>query len=231
MIKEEAQAKGTLSIVATPIGNLEDITLRAIITLNEVDSILAEDTRVAKKLTNHFEITTKIEPFHHHSKEGAYISVINRLKEGAHLALITDAGTPGVSDPGNKLIKEVYDSLGDIVRIEPIPGPSSLTAALSIAGISTDRFNFYGFLPHKKGRETLLKEIASSKTVSIFFESPHRILKALTSLEGLLESDRPVIVGRELTKKFETIYRGSIKDVRSRVEEKVKGEFVIIIGV
>ena len=174
-------ARGKLSIVATPIGNLEDITLRALRVLKEADVVACEDTRTSKKLLSHYDIHTPQTSFHTHSGEKGFAKILALLEEGKSVALISDAGTPGVSDPGQELVSVVRERLPD-VSIETIPGPSALAAALAIAGLRAASFTFYGFLPLKKGRETLFREIASSERASIFYESPHRILKALQSL-------------------------------------------------
>ena len=219
-----------LYIVATPIGNLSDITLRAIETLKNVDLILCEDTRVSKRLLDHYEIATSLTSYHQHSGEGKIKSLLEKIKAGANLALITDAGTPGISDPGNKFIAEVVNKIGSACQIIPIPGPSAVIAALSVSGLPTDKFLFLGFLPHKKGRETLFKRIQENEETIVFYESTHRIIKTLERLGKLLEADRRVVVSRELTKKFETIYRGNILEVLEQIKkDTVKGEFVVII--
>ncbi|OGY44651.1 MAG: 16S rRNA (cytidine(1402)-2'-O)-methyltransferase [Candidatus Buchananbacteria bacterium RIFCSPHIGHO2_02_FULL_40_13] len=220
-----------LYIVATPIGNLSDITLRAIETLKNVDLILCEDTRVSKHLLDHYQITTSLTSYHQHSGEGKIKSLLEKIKAGANLALITDAGTPGISDPGNKFIAEVVSKIGPVCQIIPIPGPSAIISALSICGLPTDKFLFLGFLPHKKGRETLFKRIKDSEETMVFYESTHRIIKTLERLSELIESDRKIVVSRELTKKFETIYRGNISQVLEQVKkDTIKGEFVVIIS-
>ena len=218
---------GTLYIVATPIGNLEDITLRALRILKEVDLIACEDTRVTKKLLDHYQIKTPTVSYHQHSQVGKINFLISQLKFGKNVALVSDAGTPGISDPGGLLVKAAVEQG---VKVEAIPGPSALTYALSASGLSTDRFLFLGFLPHKKGRETLIKEIIASKQTIVFYESVHRILKTLEQLKkfGL---NREIVVGRELTKKFETIYRGRVDEVLEQLKnDSVKGEFAVIIS-
>ena len=218
---------GTLFIIATPIGNLEDITLRALRILKEVDLVACEDTRVTKKLLDHYQIDSPVISYHQHSRVGKIDFLIYKLKEGKNIALVSDAGTPGISDPGNLLVKAAAE---EGIRVEAIPGPSAVTAALSIAGVATDRFLFLGFLPHKKGRQTILQEIIKSEQPVIFYESVHRIEKTLIQLYefGL---NRPVVVCRELTKKFETVYRGTVKEVLEQLEtDQVKGEFVVIVG-
>ncbi|MCH8244406.1 16S rRNA (cytidine(1402)-2'-O)-methyltransferase [Patescibacteria group bacterium] len=219
---------GTLYIVATPIGNLKDITLRALETLQEVDFVLAEDTRVTKKLLSHYNIQTPLISYHQHSKESVLEKVFQLLLEQKNLALVTDAGTPGISDPGNELIAFLLKKNLKI-SVVPIPGPSALTALASIAGISTDKFLFLGYPPHKKGRKKFFEEVAQSKHPVLFYESPHRIMKSLKELE-VLDPNLSLIVGRELTKKFETIYRGSSKDIQKKLEENpIKGEFVLLV--
>ncbi len=218
-----------LYIVATPIGNLEDITLRGLRILKEVDFILCEDTRVTKILLDKYEIKTPTISYFQHSGLAKVKQIIDLLKQGKNLALVSDAGTPGISDPGNKLIELVLADLPNI-KIEPIPGANAAISALSISGLPTDKFVFYGFLPHKKGKETILKEIINNKFTSVFYESTHRILKTLNKLKDL-GLDKHVVVCRELTKKFETVYRGSISEVLTELEKGItKGEFVVVIG-
>lgn len=217
-----------LYIVATPIGNLSDITLRALEVLRSVALVLAEDTRVSKKLFAHHSINTKLISWHQHSSDKEFDKISDYFKNNKDVALITDAGSPGISDPGGKLIELVLENFPDI-KIVPVPGPSALTAIVSVAGIPMDRFLFLGFLPHKKGRQTLMTEIKESKVPVIFFESVHRISKAL---EQLSDCSKQIIVGRELTKQFETIYRGTAKDVLNKLHQdksQQKGEFVIIV--
>jgi 16S rRNA (cytidine1402-2'-O)-methyltransferase len=224
-----------LYIVATPIGNLEDISLRALIILKEVDLILCEDTRVIKKLLDRYQIKKPLLSYHQHSRLQKVDYIISLLKEGKNLALVSDSGTPGVSDPGNKLVEEVINRLREDVKIIPIPGPSALTCAASVSGFPMDKFLFLGFLPKKKKRKEILKEILESKYPVIFYESPHRILKTLKELRDEMNSEQRatnnILVARELTKKFETIYRGKIDEVIEKVEKSpVKGEFVVIVG-
>ena len=228
---------GTLSVVATPIGNLEDITLRALRILKEADLVLCEDTRVTKKLLSHFDIHVSTQSFHAHSALSKIEHIIGLLEEGKKLVLVTDAGTPAISDPGSLLVEKVREQLGDSVKIEAIPGPSALTAALSIAGVPISDFVFLGFLPHKKGRETLFKEIAVSERAIVFYESPHRILKTLESLvkhfDIVGQSGRMVSIAREITKIYEEVLRGTpsqLLSIFTEHEEKVRGEFVVIVG-
>ncbi len=219
-----------LYIVATPIGNLSDITLRAIEILRNVDFVFCEDTRVSKNLLNHYGINTKLESYHKFSDKNKENRIVELLKSGKDIAYVSDAGTPGISDPGEELVKIVSNSFDENI-IESIPGPSSLITALSISGFNCDRFNFLGFLPHKKGKETILKEIIESRVTNIFFESTHRIIKTLERLKLLgFQENRNIVVARELTKKFETIYRGTLEKVLSDLKGGVsKGEFVVII--
>ena len=219
---------GTLYIVATPIGNLKDITLRALEILQEVDFVLAEDTRVTKKLLSHYNIQTPSMSYHQHSKESVMEKVLQLLVEQKNLALVMDAGTPGISDPGNELIAFLLKKNPGI-KIVPIPGASAHTALASISGILMDKFLFLGFPPQKKGRTKFFKEIVESKRPAIFYESPYRILKSLREL-GELDPKFSLVVGRELTKVFETIYRGSIEQVIKQLEkEKQRGEFVVVV--
>lgn len=221
---------GKLSIVATPIGNLEDITLRALRVLKEADVIAAEDTRVSKKLLSHYDIGGRLVSFHAHTGEGGYAKLLDLLEGGARVALISDAGTPGVSDPGLELVSRVREALPG-VAIEAIPGPSSLTAALSIAGLKVPSFTFYGFLPQKKGREGLFKEIAADERSSVFLESPHRIMKALESLAAYAPARR-VGLYRELTKLHEEALVGTparLVEALTADAHKQRGEFVVIV--
>lgn len=223
---------GTLSIVATPIGNLADITLRALDTLKAADTIACEDTRVTAKLLARYEIEKPLLIFHAQSGSGATDRIVHLLEEGKHVALVTDAGTPGISDPGTALVRAVRNRVPD-ARIEAIPGPAAITAALSIAGVPTDQFVFVGFLPHKKGRQALFKEIAESERTVVFYESPHRIEKALESLAEILEPERKVVVVRELTKMYESLIEGSAQEVREHFienQDQVRGEFVVIVA-
>lgn len=218
-------------MVATPIGNLEDITLRALRVLKEASVIACEDTRVTKKLLARYDIHTPVIAFHANSGEKGFAKIVELLEQGKHVALVSDAGTPGVSDPGLELVSVVREKVAD-VRIDAIPGASALAAALSIAGLRAASFTFYGFLPLKKGRETLFKEIAASERASVFYESPHRILKALEALAGLLPEVRRVGVFRELTKMHEEAIVGSATEVLARVmsdPNKQRGEFVVIV--
>lgn len=229
---KEEQEGGMLSVVATPIGNLGDITFRAIETLKHADAIACEDTRVTSKLLSRFEISKPLLIYHAQSGRLAATRILSMLGEGKHIALVTDAGTPGISDPGSQLVTEVRKTFKDEVRIVSIPGPSALTAALSIAGIPTHEFVFVGFLPHKKGRKTLFMEIAASERTMVFYESPHRILKALESLSEVLDDTRKVVVLRELTKIHESLIDGTATEVFDYFNthpQHVRGEFVVCV--
>ena len=220
---------GALYIVSTPIGNLEDMTLRALRILKEVDFILCEDTRVTKKLLDHYNIQTLTISYHQHSSLQKIDSIVELLQKGKSLALVSDAGTPGISDPGNQLVKEVAEKLPE-VSIVPIPGASALTTLASIAGFSMDRFVFMGFPPQKNKRKKFFQELISSPYPVVFYESPHRIQKTLEELKRL-DNKLPIVVGRELTKKFETTYRGTVSQVIEKMAEgSLKGEFVVVVG-
>lgn len=221
---------GKLYIVATPIGNLSDMTARALETLRSVDCILCEDTRVTINLLNHFEIKTPTMSYHHHSDMSKMMEIRDMLESGKNMALVTDAGTPGVSDPGNILIEFLTSSdANSVIEVLPIPGVSALTAALSICGFPTDKMLFLGFPPHKNKRQQFFKRVGESEYTTVFFESNHRIKKALASLGEVLSPNRQVVVCRELTKKFETVYRGTISDIHA-LNISEKGEFVIVIN-
>lgn len=229
----------TFSVVATPIGNLEDITLRALNVLGVADFILCEDTRMTKRLLDRHNISNRTLSYHAHSKISRTDEIIGLLKEGKNIALVSDAGTPGISDPGSELVRRIREEMieeivqGDL-KIEAIPGPSALTAALSIAGVPCADFVFLGFLPHKKGRETIFREIAASERTVVFYESPHRIIKTLESLEShLADKSMMVTVCRELTKIFEEVVAGSPAEVKNYFNtnnDKVRGEFVVIVS-
>ena len=216
-----------LYIIATPIGNLEDITLRALRVLKDVNIILCEDTRHTKKLLAKYEINTPTISYHQHSKLNKINKIVDLLERGKNLALVSDAGTPGISDPGNQLIKYLIENKID-VEIIPIPGPSAVISALSVSGFPTDNFIFMGFVPHKKGRQTFFKNIAEEKRTVAFYESPHRILKALDSMQKFFPK-KEIVVCRELTKIYETVYRGKAKDIKKTLTpDQVKGEFVVV---
>ncbi|MBL7053896.1 16S rRNA (cytidine(1402)-2'-O)-methyltransferase [Patescibacteria group bacterium] len=221
-----------LYIVATPIGNLNDISFRAIEVLKKVDLILCEDTRRTSKLLFFYKINTKVLSYHQHSKIKK-INYILELLEDKTLALVCDAGTPGISDPGNKLVNLAIAKINKL-EVVPIPGPSSVTACLSVSGFPCDKFLFLGFCPKKKHRQLFFQNIVDSKQTIVFFESVHRIIKTLNNLNDISElSARQIMVAREITKKFEKIYRGTIKQVLLECsnDSKInKGEIVIAIS-
>lgn len=222
---------GILYVVATPIGNLEDITFRALRVLKEVDAILCEDTRVTSKLLAHYSIRKSLVSYHQHSRIQRIEEILKRLERGERLALVSDAGTPGISDPGNALVAHVRERLPDIIII-PIPGPSALGALASVAGIPMDTFLFLGFPPHKKGRQAFFQRIALSDIPVVFYESKYRILKTFGELSTASHADDQrlrIVCGRELTKHFESILAGTIDEVMSALEaSSLKGEFTII---
>jgi 16S rRNA (cytidine1402-2'-O)-methyltransferase len=222
---------GTLYIVPTPIGNLEDITLRAVRILKEVDLVLCENTSITQRLFEEYDISTKTSVFYAKTGIKNIEKIVQMLEDGKQIALVSDAGTPTISDPGVLLVDKVRTELPD-VNIVALPGSSALTTALSTSGITSAQFVFLGFLPHKKGRETLFKEIKDSTRTMVFYESVHRIEKTLDSLSKILDSKRKVVVARELTKMYEEVIRGNIEMVKNyfrRKKDKVRGEFVVIV--
>jgi 16S rRNA (cytidine1402-2'-O)-methyltransferase len=221
------ETRGTLSVVATPIGNLGDVTLRALETLKSVDFILAEDTRVTKKLLSKYEIEKPVFSAHEHTETRKLAGFLDRIEQGERAAMVTDAGTPGISDPGNTLVSL---ALARGIRVIPLPGPSALAAIVSVAGIDMREFVFLGFPPHKKGRETFFKRVAASDIPVVYYESPHRIGKNLALLAALAPEKR-VIIGRELTKVYEEVVRGTLAEATERYakEGTARGEFAIIV--
>src|SRR3989338_7951676 len=219
-------------VVATPIGNIGDITLRAIETLKNTDFILCEDTRETKKILEKHNITTPKISYHIHSKFSKIEKIFELLKEGKNLALVTDAGTPVISDPGTVLIEKIRGRFMNQIDIIPIPGPSALLATLSASGLPTHEFTFLGFLPHKKGSAPIFKEIRDTKRTIVFYESPHRILKTLESLAEFCP-DKKVCIARELTKIYEEFKLGSPAEVLEyfkKNKEKQRGEFTVIVS-
>ena len=215
-----------LYIVATPIGNLEDMTFRAVRTLKEVNYIFAEDTRVKRKLLNHYEIENTVYRYDEHTKMHQIANIINLLKEGKDIALVTDAGTPCISDPGYELVDAAHN---EGIRVVPIPGASALTAAASAAGITMRRFCFEGFLPKKKGRQTLLKALADEERTIVIYESPFRIEKTLRDIEQFMGVKEVVII-REITKIYEEILRGTTTELIEKLAKNpIKGEIVLLI--
>lgn len=223
---EEIQ-RGSLYIVSTPIGNLDDITVRALRILKEVDCIAAEDTRHVQKLLNHYQITTKSRSFHSYSSSAVLESLIQELKQGKSIALVSDAGTPGISDPGYTLIQA---AIKNEIKVIPIPGASGLLAALVGSGLEMHHFVFYGFLPLKRGRQTLLKSWKNESRTIIFYESPHRIQRTLQELLQILDPDWNMVLARELTKIHEEFLRGKLSEVTEIMKKRqIKGEFVVLL--
>lgn len=222
------EVKTSLYLVPTPIGNLKDITLRAIDILKQVDTILAEDTRTSGILLKHYEIKKPLQSFHNFNEHKVLNGIIERLKNGEVMALISDAGTPGISDPGFLLSRACIEAG---IKIECLPGPTALIPALVKSGLPTDRFVFEGFLPVKKGRQTRLTELTKEERTMIFYESPYRLTKTLTQFGEYFGMNRIVSVSREITKMYEETVSGSIQVVLAHFEAKeVKGEIVIILG-
>ena len=214
-------------LIPTPIGNLEDMTLRAIRLLKEVDLILAEDTRVSQKLLSHYEIKTPMQSFHMHNEHKKVNQIIDQARLGRTIALISDAGTPGISDPGYLL---VHHALKEGIEVECLPGATALIPALVQSGLPADRFIFEGFLPPKKGRQSRLEQMAKEPRTLIFYESPHKILKTLDQMVPYFGSERKVAVVREISKKFESNFRGSLKEALHFFEQNPpKGEFVVVV--
>lgn len=219
-------SKGRLFVVATPVGNLSDITFRAVDVLKGVDFVAAEDTRTSSILLKHYGISKPMVSFHSYSGSGRSRELVDRISAGESAALITDAGTPGISDPGYTLVRDAVAAGVDVV---PIPGPTAFVAALSSSGLRMDRFIFEGFLPIKKGRQKKLQQLSSEKRTLIFYESPHRIEKTLLEL-GKHFGERKCVVAREITKVHESFYRGTFTDVLQMMRhEERRGEFVIIV--
>ncbi len=224
--------KNKFYVVATPIGNMGDITLRAIETLKSVDLILCEDTRETRKILQKYNINKPTMSYHAQSKLAKTDKIFALLEEGKNLALVSDAGTPGISDPGSMLVSQIKAHLSDSVDVIPIPGASAVITALSASGLPTHEFTFLGFLPHKKGRETLFKEIAESKRTMVFYESPHRILKTLESLAKFCPNKK-ICIARELTKIYEEFKTGLPAEVLEYLTQnpvKQKGEFTVIVS-
>ncbi len=216
-----------LFIVSTPIGNLEDITFRAVRTLKEADLIVCEDTRQTGKLLQKYEIKKPLLSFHSHSKISRVEEIVHKLQEGQKVALVTDAGTPGISDPGFILVQA---AIRGGIQVVPIPGPSAFLTALSASGLPIHEFVYLGFLPHKKGRETLLKTIAAEEKTVVFYESPYRIMKTLEKLAELCPQ-KEIVIGRELTKLYEEFIRGQAREIYESFKRRsIQGEFVVMVG-
>ena len=222
---------GTLYVVATPIGNLEDMTFRAIEVLKKVDTIFCEDTRVTKKLLSHYDIKTDLVSYHGNSSDRKIQKGIKMLEEGKDIALVSDAGTPTISDPGVKFVRTIRDNCP--CEVFAIPGASAVTAALSASGAPASSFVFLGFSPRKKGRETFFKEVSNEKKTVVFYESPHRLMKTLEALPQYLSPNREVIVAREISKVYESYITGTADEVLEHFKEapdEVRGEIVIILS-
>ncbi len=219
--------RGKLILVPTPIGNLEDITLRALTVLKKADFILAEDTRVSSKLLNHFSIEKKLVPHHKFNEHKTAQAIVSKIEQGNLVAMISDAGTPGISDPGFLLVRECIENS---IEVECLPGPAALIPALAVSGLPTDRFVFEGFLPQKKGRQKRLQQLTGETRTMVFYESPFRLVKTLTQLAGFLGEERRACVCRELSKLFEEIKRGTVKELCDYYSEhQPKGEIVIVV--
>lgn len=220
----------TLYIVATPIGNLKDITQRALEALKEVDVVLCEDTRVTAKLLARYDIKKSLQSYHQHSHGAKVDAILDMLAEGKNIALVSDAGTPGISDPGGMLVRAAYERFGARIRIVPIPGANAAISALSVSGFPADHFYFLGFPPHKKGRKTYFEKIAATAETVVFYESKHRIVKALEELSRGI-SAREIMVARELTKQFEALYRGTPEECLAQLKkDKTLGEFAVVVA-
>ena len=217
-----------LVLIPSPIGNLEDITKRAIETIINSDLILCEDTRRTIKLLNHLGIKKTLKSFHKFNEHSLVEKIINDIKEGTKIGLLSDAGTPGISDPGYLIVKKCIDNQ---IEVECLPGPTALIPALVVSGLPSERFTFEGFLPIKKGRKTRLEELSFEKRTMIFYESPHKLVKTLTDFLMTFGPERQASVTKEISKIFESTTRGTLKDILNQIESlKVKGEFVIVVG-
>ncbi len=218
-----------LYLVPTPIGNLQDITVRALEILKSVDLIACEDTRTSSKLLNHYDISVPRTSYHDHNERTKALHLIEKMKTGQRVALISDAGSPGISDPGFYLVRACIE---EGIQVEALPGATAIIPALTTSGLPSERFVYEGFLPVKKGRQTRLAQLEEEYRTMVFYESPHRILKTLTNFETTFGPDRPAAVAREISKAFEEIQRGTIAELKKYFSEKnkVRGEFVIVVG-
>jgi len=216
-----------LYLIPTPIGNLEDITLRALRLLKEVDLVLAEDTRQTKKLFTHYEISTPLQSYHTHNEHKKTAYIIEQLQQQQTIALVSDAGTPGISDPGFLLVREC---VSNNIEVECLPGPTALIAAIVASGLPCDRFIFEGFLPQKKGRKTKLEQLSKEGKTIVLYESPHRIMKLIDEIEMYFGTERKFCIARELTKIHEEFLRGTATEIKQKINErKLKGEIVVVI--
>lgn len=217
-----------LYLVPTPIGNLKDITFRAIEVLQSVDLILAEDTRTSGKLLSHYDVKTPLQSYHMHNEHKILQGIVDKIKSGTSMALITDAGTPGISDPGFLLVRACLENG---IKVETLPGATAFVPALVNSGLPSDKFVFEGFLPVKKGRQTRLKELATEERTMIFYESPHKLLKTLQDFNQYFGEERKASISRELTKLFEENIQGTFSELIAHFQKSVlKGEFVIVVG-
>jgi 16S rRNA (cytidine1402-2'-O)-methyltransferase len=222
------QQPSQLYLVPTPIGNLQDITLRALEVLKTVDVILAEDTRTSGQLLKHYEINAKLQPYHQHNEHRELESLVQRMMGGEKMALVTDAGTPAISDPGFLLVREC---LRNNVKVECLPGATAFVPALVKSGLPANRFCFEGFIPQKKGRQTALKALENEERTMVFYESPYRVLKTLKDFAAIFGDDRPASISRELTKMFEETVNGTLQQIHTHFSNKaIKGEFVIVVA-
>lgn len=222
------QRKSSLYLVPTPIGNLGDITIRALDILRSVDLILAEDTRTTGFLLKHYQISKPLQSFHNFNEHKVLTHLIERLNKGETIALVSDAGTPGISDPGFLIVRQCVQ---EGITVDCLPGPTAFVPALVKSGLPSDRFVFEGFLPHKKGRQTIFKKLSEEDRTMIFYESPYRLIKTLEQIKEHFGADRQVSVSRELTKMFEETVNGTVEEVLAHFSAKeVKGEIVIVVG-
>jgi len=218
---------GKLFVIPTPIGNLEDITYRAVRVLGEVDAILAEDTRTTKNLLSHYQIENKLIAYHLNNEHKVVERIVQEIKNGLNYALVSDAGTPGISDPGFLLVRECIKAE---LEVDCFPGPTAFVPALVNSGFPTEKFIYEGFLPHKKGRQTRIQKIAKEERTVVLYESPHRILKALSQFQEAFEENRQIAVCREISKKFEETVRGTAKELHDYfTSHSIKGEFVVVV--
>lgn len=219
---------GKLYIVPTPIGNLADITFRAIEVLKSVHAVLAEDTRQTKKLLDHYKVVQKLIPYHQHNEHKSVHTIIDKISNGQNYALCTDAGTPGISDPGFLIIREAIKTG---IKVVTLPGAVAAIVGVVGSGLPCDTFIYEGFLPHKKGKQTKIKQLLNEKRTTIFYESPHRILKTIQLIHDLLGAERKLVIGRELTKKYEEYIRGNSSEILEHFKHhEPKGEFVLMIA-
>jgi 16S rRNA (cytidine1402-2'-O)-methyltransferase len=219
---------GKLYVIPTPIGNLEDITFRAIRLLKEVDAVLAEDTRTTKNLFAKYEIENKLIAYHLNNEHKVVARIVEEIQNGLNYGLVSDAGTPGISDPGFLLVREC---IKEGIEVDCLPGATAFVPALVNSGFPTEKFIYEGFLPHKKGRQTRLQKIADEERTVVFYESPHRIMKALAQLKELISEDRQIAVCREISKKFEETVRGNATELIAHFESNpIKGEFVVVVS-